>query len=459
MDHLKQNYDIIILGKNYLSLIAGIAHMKSGKSVLIVDDGRLSIGQEWLHEIGLIEKTYLEHLLDASNIYEIKKLDQYLADRETILFLDDNMVQLGASPYTNIRELARKLPQCFGQKFISKLDKINPEEIDKQCADFAQTIAINAFLDTDFESFQVGVMESALKGNLKKVYELFLDSLINSNTSQARQLHFSLQIIFQTMFSNVKKPLEIYYLFTSMLNPRFQVHKERLEQDLLEIFHNSGGDYKKTNITDWQFHKRRLRGVVLDSFEGYIQADHLDLFSDISWQLPFNSDRQETTYKTMRLSAPLEHDFINFYVGKRIVFTFEKNIGTDYPHVILFIDEKKKITAKFTYPDSEGAKASFHKSAAYERVFECLNRLLPGLDKNNWLATVSAESDVDVWSEFKKMQASSPFLSTRPIQNRELVYERESGSAIKGVDYWGPMRVKEMGPFAYLLDLKDDLFR
>jgi hypothetical protein len=449
------HYDHIIVGKNYITLACGLSLLRQGKKVLIINDDRLGLGESWYNEIGLLEKEYLNLFLEYKCHLGQNLMDKYTDQRVIILMLDEIMVQLGESPYTNLKELARKVPYCFNTSFIKKINKIKSEDFDKNCIDLTKKIVQTTFEKYKFDDFQKSVFDMDLRGDLKKVYDLFQESLLNESYEEGHRLYFSLQVAFQSVFSNLKKPLEIHYLLTSLLNPRFNVDSKALLDDLCSSFFDNGGNIKNTQISEWQIHENSLKGVVLESYEGFIMSDSLALFSEPQWFMPFKEKDYAGHYKVLKLKTLISHKFLHFYFGKRIILTSDEKIGTDFPHIILDFDSVDGFTSDFYYLEFPGSKSSFNTKEAFGHIFDALSKILPNLNFDQFRLNTTVFEDSHVLKEVQVTDINSTYLNNKYIQDRAVLYDEKSMQPIKNLNFWGNLRVGQMGLFSYLIDMKD----
>ena len=140
---LNSNYNDTIVGKNYLSLIYGTLRILKNKKnkVLIIDESDARMGNHWYKNIGEIEKLIFQKIGKKYKLSSVQKMDNYLKPINTIILLDEKMIELGSSPFANIRELARKLPECFPIEILEELNLLGPDKFDEICFDFFYKIA------------------------------------------------------------------------------------------------------------------------------------------------------------------------------------------------------------------------------------------------------------------------------------------------------------------------------
>lgn len=444
---LKSNYETIIIGKNYLSLIFSILKLsKSKKSVLVIDEPDTRMGKEWYLNIGEIEKNIFKNIGITYNINTLKSFDSYLHPINTIIFLNEKMIELGTSPFANIREIARKLPECFPENSLELLEAIGVDDFNQLCFDFFQTIANQ-------------VIQNEKKLDLNTVNEslshLFTDFLNFLNRSEliSEQLYYVLQVLFQTFFSNYKTNETSQFLLLSILSPRYSIDDKSLMDDLIFEFRELGGDIVDCKIERYEIYKQELKYMMLSSVDGIIGFDECFFFSRIPSKAPFERKENEMEFDSIRLICPIEHDIIDFYKNKRILFSKVDKIGTDFPHLEIYIDENGVLNGTFSYANYIGTKPSFYYKKVAEDIFSNLAEILPGLNKDDWSHQISFTEGEDFWTE----NLGSRSNISSHIKYKDYLYDREEKFQIERITYFGPNRTKSMGLLSFSKDMIESI--
>jgi hypothetical protein len=444
---LSSNYNDTIVGKNYLSLIYGTLRiLKNKNNVLIVDEPDAFMGNHWYQNIGEIEKLVFEKIGKKYNLNSIQKMSNYLKPINTIILLNEKMVELGSSPFANIREMARKLPECFPREILEHLNSIGPDEFDNICFEFFDNMAENVFINQTDKSFYSSNI------NLIRIFDDFL-TFINKPGVLTEQLHYVLQVLFQTFFSNGKNDNESRYLLTSILSPRYEVDEQGLLDDLQFEFRNLGGDIITTNISDWEIYDSSLKYIMLDSLDGVIGFDNLFMFCRVPKKVPFTRKDTHMEFNSINLKCPIDHDIINFYKNKRILFSKDDRIGTDFPHFEISIDDDGILNGTYSYANHIGTKSSFYYKKVTEDIFKNLAQILPGLEKDDWAHQITFSDGGDFWTE----NLSSKQIITKSTKHNDLLYQLEDNTKISNLYYCGPNRTKIMGLYSYTWDLLNTL--
>lgn len=440
---LKAKYNNIIIGKNYLSIIYGMLKLKKNpNSVLIIDDPDTKMGNHWYKNIGEIEKQVLIQIGKKYNIDTLKNINISLKPTNTIIFLNDKMIEFGTSPFANIREIARKLPECFPMSSLQRLNEIGPESFNELCEEFFKNMADNIFQTNNELSFLTQNIE------IEKIFEDFL-LFINKSGLITEQLHYVLQILFQTFFSNIKDNNESKYLLISILSPRYELLENLLADDLVFEFKSNGGELVSAEVNNWEIYQSELKYLLLSSVDGIIGFDEAFLFSRIPKKSPFERKLTDMEFDSICLRCPIDHDIINFYKNKRILFSKFDRIGTDFPHLEVKINEEGILFGTYSYANYMGTKPSFYFKKVAEDVFNSLKEVLPGLNKDDWSHHIDYLEGGDFWTENLSTNLDSKKLKKFGHE----LYNKESHTLIRNISYFGPNRTKRMGLYSFFREL------
>jgi hypothetical protein len=445
---LNSNYNDTIIGKNYLSLIYGTLRILKNKNskVLIIDEADAQMGNHWYKNIGEIEKLIFEKIGKKYNLSSIQKMKNYLKPINTIILLDEKMIELGSSPFANIRELARKLPECFPREILEKLNLLGPDKFDEICFDFFDNMADKVFINQTDKNFH------SSEDNLNRIFDDFI-KFINQPGLLTEQVHYVLQVLFQTFFSNSKNDDESRYLLTSILSPRYEVDEKGLLDDLQFEFRNLGGDIITANISDWEIYESSLKYIMLDSLDGVIGFENLYMFCRVPKKAPFSRKDPQMEFNSISLECPIEHDILNFYKNKRILFSKDASIGTDFPHFEICINEDGILSGTFSYANNIGTKSSFYYKKVTEDIFKNLPQILPGVEKDDWAHQITFTDGGDFWTE----NLSSKKSIDKYIKHNDILYQIDDRKKIDNLYYCGPNRTKRMGLYSYTWDILSTL--
>ena len=138
-------------------------------------------------------------------------------------------------------------------------------------------------------------------------------------------------------------------------------------------------------------------------------------------------------------------------MNKRIIFTTEARMGSDFPYWEIFIDEDGKMVASYSYADYLGTKASFYYQHALEDIFTSLEAMLPGFEREPFFNTAKVTTGFDIWYEYPPEQKAM----LHPHHNFALkdLYLISGNTKIQGISHCGPNRTKSLGFLSYMLDV------
>jgi len=446
---LNNSYHHCIVGHNYISLLYGLVSLKNDNSTLMVKTDELSLANTWCRHIGHIERTILKNLGDKYNIETLSNIDNYLVEQNTILNLDNTLIEFCSSPYANIKEIARKIPDCFTNIYTDNLININSSIFDQDFILFIEKIAEKSFDFFDQKNMDI-IFDTSSNLEIQEIYSKFLIYL-EQNNIHTKQLHYILQVMFQSVFSSAKSQLETKYLLTSLISPRYKVDFKELEDDLLIEYRDAGGDLKETSISDWGVKDKNLEYILLNSIDGIIQVDQLFYFNEAQNSFPFNNKSKGIPFKSIAVTCPIDHELIEYFKNKRIVFSLTSRMGSDFPFWEISFDDLGVMNAKFTYADYQGTKESFYFHKALEDLYLSLLTILPGVAKADFISRAKLILGEDLWFEYspeqkKLLHPESPYKLDSFFDNTSLL-------KVDRIKNCSSNRTKSLGFYTYLLDV------
>ena len=446
---LSAHYNKIFVGNNYISLAVAIIKAKQN-NVLVIDDPSVILGRGWYQFIGETEKNLLKLIGQKYFIDSLKTIDNYLTEINTIIYLNDKVIELKGSASHNIRELLRKVPELFNAQMIDVLSDINETEFNNYCLEIFQKIASDVYLNQVKieDCFEGLTSDSVLQG----VYENILNNFKKSKSNlKAKQFQFVLQVIFQTLFSNTSSSLESIYLLTSILSPRYRIVEEKLIEDLTFELRALGGHVKRSRINDWEIYKGKLKYILLESYEGLIGLDNLFFFGRLPESAPFKGRFKETLFKSIEIKVQLDHIHLKHYLNKRVLFSWLDYMGSDSPHWEAYIDEDGVITGVYSYASYQGSKPEFYYDEALKVFYQSILKLLPGLSMDEFIFNSSLSHGKDLWIESRKAPSFNPNALSFGLDR---LFSNDDDKVIDCLEYWGPLKARSLGLFSYLIELK-----
>lgn len=446
---LRKSYNHGIIGLNYISLVYGIISLKGGDSSVLIDDNELAFANKWYLNIGHTERAVLLKLGKQYDISCLKNFDNYLSEKNTVLYLNEKMIELSNSPYANIKEIARKFPECFSEVYQKRLIDVNHEVFDN---DFFEFLDSNA--GKSFELFDQKNLDESFDHSkhleLSEVFESFLNFL-EEDKLVTKQLHYVLQVMFQTVFSAGKNELETKYLLTSLISPRYEIDYKALQEDLIFEYRKHGGDMRNTSIRDWGISDNKLNYILLDAIDGIVKVENTFYFGQAKESLPFKSHEMGTQFLSISLKGFVDHEFVTLFRNKRIVFSQEKRMGSDFPYWEVSINDDGLLEGVYSFADYQGTKPSFYYHHALEDLFQSLEMMLPGFVKADWISRAKLIKGNDIWFEFRPSEKAD----LHPHSKKDFAhfYNNETKHKLAGIEHCGPNRAKSLGLYSYLLDI------
>ncbi|MBC77623.1 MAG: hypothetical protein CME64_16580 [Halobacteriovoraceae bacterium] len=92
---LSNSYNSVIVGKSYVSIAFAILQKtRLGIDNLVLDDETFQLGDKWNTNIGELEKKTLQKLGQIYNIEPLARIDQFIEQNNTLIFLNEKMIEL-----------------------------------------------------------------------------------------------------------------------------------------------------------------------------------------------------------------------------------------------------------------------------------------------------------------------------------------------------------------------------
>lgn len=436
---LNKEYNSSIVGLNYVSLIKGITELKADKSTLVIDSDKYLYANMWYLNLGELDKMSLIELGKRYDISPLKQFGKYLVPTNTLLHLDHIFIEFSDSPYASLKELARKFPASFSEFFQSKMLDVDSEDFNQKIHSLVNSLAKNSLIHLDEKNLINYFLESdPLIVDVFKRFSLFM----NEEGDLIKELHYALQVMFQTNFSSSVTEVGSMYLLLSLIAPRYNVDEQRLTNDLLFEYRKLGGDIKSSTIEDWGIQDKELKYILLSSVDGLIGVKKCFYFAQLESEKFFSHATDRHYFMSIKLNCIIDHRFVEFFAGKRIVFLNKNRMGGDFPFWEIKIDEDGFLSGTYAFANNLGTKPSFYYHHALEDIYQSLQKILPGFTRSDWLARTKLTKGEDIW-----LQSATSSKKFRDL------YLTANKARVKGIDYCGPDRAPSLGFFGYLLDV------
>jgi len=257
--------------------------------------------------------------------------------------------------------------------------------------------------------------------------------------------------MFQTVFSSGKDLLETKYLLISLISPRYEVDFHTLQEELVYQYRKVGGDMRGTHIKDWGVRDNNLNYILLDAIDGLIGVDQTYYFGQSSDGIPFESNNSGTRFLSISLKCLIDHDFLELFKHKRIIFSQNKRMGSDFPYWEVKINDEGLLEGVYSFADYQGTKPNFYYHHALEDIFQSLEMMLPGLEKADWISRAKLTKGSDIWFEYKPQEKK--ILHPHDKYSLATVFDKKSKQQLGKIQHCGPNRSKSLGLFSYLLEI------
>ena len=336
---LEKNFDVLVVGKNYLSFLLALRQIEQGQKVLILDDQRLSRPHFYGQGLGMMEYFFLKIWARYKGIKPLQELDGHLVHRPLHFFLKDySWLQLHSRPSQNLLEFLRRLGNFFGPEGSILYQELAGEDhceefdraMEKLAKDCAQSLFYHQRLtQTEFKTFLKDTSPFVQK--VFALFESFFEQTSFQDNKKAYLLYYLSQFFFFKGLPPSRSSSQNFLLLLYLLGPSYFLQYEALERDLEEFFRGCGGQIKKTWVRDWKFHKKKPWCLELASFEGVIYPQKIAFMGENLSRLPFRLKKERGLYEDMILENSVSLEAAGHLPEGHFIFGNETRVGTSFP--------------------------------------------------------------------------------------------------------------------------------
>lgn len=466
---LDKHFDHVLIGKNFLSLLMALGLLKRQKKVLLIDDERLRYGESYLSRLCAWEKDFLGTYSEDESINTLTHIENYITPISQAYHIEDRLLVMGESPYLNLIELMRKFPEFLPLEKLGEWSEFMKrdqaqKEFDELFQATIRRLAANSARFSGFERQSVDVFINQCPDILQKVVRLFIEriTVLSAQKNETGDLCKTFLYLTQGLFHFQLKiscvSLELFHLFLSLISTQFETDLERLTEDLLEEFRSGGGQFKKTSVREWKFHKLKPWSIELASFDGIVHPQHVSFFGGLPEKLAIRFGPDFQGYRALKIHQPLDAQQAQLmnkasrlksfrtYVAKK------EWIGTNFPWCAHQRHPQGGLDLLIPTPYLKGFKTNF--IAPNLQLF--LNKELPHLLGMTAFELQDIELTSDIW------------MQTMGEGAREMIAQRTSGKLswfdgsgpessvkLKNINYFGPLNANSFGLISGLGDIKD----
>ena len=458
---LNKNFDMVLVGKSFLSFIFSIELIDQNQNVLILEDERLSYGNLYNDFFNPVQVAFLKTWGEERGIKPLENIEQYLYPQGINYFYNLRQFKIGLRPSLNLIELFRKNPELFSaleedeevQEFMS--DPKKWDEFDQQILSLANRLGQNAFRYKNVQNFGIEFFLNQANPFMTKVFRAFHRQLSIKNEKanwDLKTLSYLGKSVLHKVLSLKDSGHEAFHLLLHFLGPNYYVDQKALEDDLAQFFKSKGGFYKKTKVREWKFYKNRPWSLELASYEGIIHPEKISFLGALPIGVPLKLGNIGQGLQSINIS--LKHPDPRLHGdGQELFICGQRDkIGTEHP---LFIFKKtlEGLQIQYFQKANQGSKLSFVSEKIRNQLNEDLEGIFPKLFvevQGNW--DFSLGSEIFIEEEREKKKTSLPL-----VRNVELFdYSSPSKTTkLKNVFYFGPFKEDPLGMLSSLMEMKE----
>ncbi len=459
---LEKNFDIAVIGRNYLSFLFAIGQVELKQKVLVLDDQRLSFGDLYQHGLGPIEYYFLKTWGEDRGITPLKEIDRYFVKRPLHIFFNDRWLQLRSKPSQNMLELLRRFGELFGEDcsvfWKGLLKESQRQKFDEGVEQLAKLLGQNAFRYQTVESFNIDFFLSQCPPFLKKIFEAFR-SYFEENRFKSEKNGYLLAFLSRAFFLKNLSPniasYEIFHMFINFLGPSYSLDQEKLEQDLVEFFVNCGGQFKKTEVREWKFHKGRPWCLELASFEGIIHPRKIAFVGGRPQGMPLKLSEKSSSYEGIILENSVSLREARHLPKGNFIFGDASRVGTAFPfwwfELLGEVQGRQQFRIHFLSSLESGSKIEFFQEQILSLVEKDLSKVFP------WVLEELEGWSIGVGSEIYVHEAYDKKKTNLPLGRNVDFFDYSSpsyGKRIKNVYYFGPYLESPLGLLSKFMEMK-----
>ena len=450
---LDKHIDMALVGKSYTSVLLSLDILRQGRKVLLLDDERMGMDDSHVERMFFWEKEYLIQWGQEQDIESLVNVDRYLTNISTKFIFDDVHIRLGESPAHSYRELIRKMPEIFSPangdiKVCERPAEM--EEFNDMYFEYCRELGKIAYQCNNTNTLSVNTLKQKCPGPLKEIHASFERSYKNIQHEKHwwkfKTLLYMSQGIFQRKLSLDISELDRFHLFLCLFSPFYELDQKKFFESLVEVNLKKGGQFKKTVIKDWAFHKGKPWSVELDSYEGIIHPQKIVFVGGVP---PINLVTLKPSieyYIFLGVELEFTESPMKGYLNERIVFSGVHKLGCSYPLWEGAFEDKTAIF-KFIILAERGRKVDFVKEEIETHLFKELEQIVPGISQT--IKEVRMSYGRDVWID-KTKNTQKNAVSSLVLNDS---FQSEKPTSLKNVHYFGPFRETPLGPLGTFMEI------
>jgi len=460
--------DTAIVGRSYLSFAHGIDRIKAGENVLLIDDIKCRLGPQFICDISLLEKSFLQNWGEHQNIDALFNIHQFLEVWPIYFIIGQRKIRLGSTPLENLVELGRKFSFCFedgSKKNVLKelLNSKDAEFFDIRFEEYIRHLGKKLYYFTSLEDLNFNYLIQDSPQIVLKLFNLFTRSYrlknedsVNSNEIWSfRSFVYAANGIFHKKLYTELTDFELFHLFCRLLSPNFRLKHGAISKLVFEQFSSLGGHFKSSEVKEVQFEKRRPFAIELKSYEGIIRPTQIFYIGGNVDTKDLNLKKGLNFFQSIEVSFKINDKFFKDFNHQRYLISDHYKMGTTRPAVDMYI-HCGKIKARIFRKAQEGLKTSFITDEIFKTLEEALKQnFLFSIPLKECITDFKTHLGEDLWQD----QGISGDFSRDQIDlfipsKNKLILSNSKGLNLKSLEYFGPLKGNPLGPLGLLLDLK-----
>jgi hypothetical protein len=448
----RNQFDQVVIGGDYLSIIISNILLARGKDTLLVFDESFKEQGAWTRFISDLELNTLQHAGHFYGLHSLINIQDYVENMSLDFCLDHLRIRLGRSVAENIHELLRKLPIK-----ISDLDLSN---VDEEYADYIKRLSRDIFQFGDIYRLGEQIFVDAplfIKKIVNEIVSILNESAKDSfEVSIIRQTLFLNQTTYQSFINDGHSLLTVWWSLVSLIGRNYQLDRMRLEFQLETEFKQRGGIIHKSSVKDWMIHNGQVQAFCLESYEGVIRPQKIIYASSLNLNCPFELNIKTRKYQSLKYHFKYPVDQFASNLQSIILSSSLKSLGTDYPCVIVAPQNESELYIWAIIPLRQGGKENFYQREAERVIYDHLKVIFPKLDESVFTYCTKFINSEWFWTEkfnYKGDLLVQPILGSKLKDAIHLV-QIDSGKRLSAISYWGPERIHYRGMIDYLMEFR-----
>jgi hypothetical protein len=453
---LNQNVDSVLIGHNYMTFLLSLGLQSRGKKILVLDDDRFNYGDFFTNTVSKIDIEFLKAHGQKFNNQALLDLDSYLTIIPEFFHIGKTQVFLGQRPSENLQELLRKFPTIFNHnEWASQINLTQfNQDFDHYCVTIAEKLVLAVKKTKWQQVFDIPEKPLVLSKLLDSL-SLALskkDQLNESSRLELNALVYLFRGFYQNRFSIAGSQLEFSHMIISLLSPLYRLNHEKLTSELRTLFLEKGGEFKKLNLADIKFHKGVVKGLELESYEGFVFPKKVVFVGGQPLGLPLSFKNPRAVYNCLNLISTNEI-LPKHLIGKKMIFTSPMKISTDFP-VMEILFHQNAIEFNLVIRKQNGTKIDFIKQKMIKELKSDLYYLYPELNLN--FNDVVMKFTHDIFIEDNNYKSKTKNMFGLKLKITDLLFENNPLKFIrpKNVYYLGPYNDGFLGTFSSLIEVQ-----